>query len=171
MTIYSGRWEIMAPQTTVQGRIKLNALGQPLQTHYLKGVSPRDLRDIRQRMTDISGQIQAWGRERGWADTETLLGVPHPLPIIANDPQQYTLERLTRDIVTHLENRRAGGRPHDLTRSFIDRHNWLVAAWVSALLEWDPKQDPTAFEPWLIEIRDPDDMAAWRADELRSLFS
>ncbi len=171
MTIYSGRWEVMSAQTTVQGRVRLNAVGQPLQTHYLKGVRPQDLKVMRERMAEISGQIQAWGREMGWADTEALLGVSHPLPCIGNDPQQYTLERLTRDILTHLANRRAGGRPHDLTRSFIDRHNWLVAMWVAALLEWDPKQDPRAFEPWIIEIRDPDDQAAWQADELRSLFS
>jgi len=171
MTVYYGKWEMQAPQTTAQGRVRLNALGQPLQTRYLKSVKPADLRIMRDRMAEISGQIQRWGREMGWADTEALLGVSHPLPTIGNDPRTYTLEQMTRDILTHLSNRRPGGRPHDLTRSFIDRHNWLVGAWVRALLEWDPEQDPTAFEPWLIEIRDADTEQDWREQELKSLFS
>lgn len=170
MTIYYGQWEAQRPQMTTTGRYKYGSDGQPLQTRYLKGVKPQDLKQMRQRMQEVAEQIQRWGREMGWADTEVLLGVEHPLPVIGNDPKAYTLEQLTRDILVHLSNRRSGGKPHDLTRSFIDRHNWLVGAWVRALLEHDSTVDPTAFDPWIIEIRDPDAEHAWHEQELRSLF-
>lgn len=170
MTQYYGHWDIQAPQITDTGRVRLGSDGQPLQTRYLKGVKPADLKNIRRRMADVATRIQQWGREMGWTDTEALLGVPRPLPVIGNDPKAYTLEQLSRDILVHLENRRPGGKPHDLTRSFIDRHNWLVGAWVGALLEHDPSTDATAFEPWIIEIVDPDSADDWREQELKSLF-
>lgn len=171
MARYYGRWEVQSvAQTDLKGKPLVDAQGQPLRTFYLKSVSPKDLKQIREAMTRVSGIIQNWGKELGWPTTETMLDVPHPLPQIGNDPRQYTLEKISRDIQTHLATRRNNGKPHDLTRSFINRHNWLVGAWIRANMELDTEVDINRFDKYLVDIVDPDSDNEWHRNELGSLF-
>lgn len=170
MARYYGKWDLQAPQTDAQGRLMRDGLGDPLQTRYLKGVRPDDLRRIRRVMQHFAARIQEEAQATSWPEVEALLGCEHPLDRIGRDHRQYTLERVVKDILVHLTNRRPGGRPHDLTESFILRHNYLVGIWARALLANNPDEDVTIVDDMLIDIVDPDSTPVDNTQRLRGLF-
>lgn len=120
-------YEAQDPQVDYRGRELLDRNGDPLRTYYLRG-REQDITKIRKHLKDfcltMRKQEQALGSwtalQQFWFPSEKKL--PH----IGNDPKQYTLQEIVQDLEAQVDGRRGPNLYKDITRSFIDRYNYIV---------------------------------------------
>ena len=120
-------YEAQPPQVDYRGRELLDLHGDPLRTYYLRG-REQDIEKIRKMMQNFCRIIQDMEKLAGsWsALQEHYWPGEKKLPHIGNDPRQYTLQEIIQDMEAQVHGRRGPQLYKDVTRSFINRYNFIL---------------------------------------------
>lgn len=155
-------YEAQEPQVDYRGRELLDRHGDPLRTYYLRG-REQDLDKIRRMMTnfclqleDMKNTVGSWAllQEHYWPGQKKL---EH----IGNDPKQYTLEEIIKDMHSQLTSKRNGYKLKDITRSFINRYNYILCH-----MALKAGMDDEWYDRHIIDIQEPAEMGT----KFKSLF-
>lgn len=121
-------YEAQDPQVDYRGRELVDLHGDPLRTYYLRG-REQDIEKIRKTLQDFTLTMRDMAQAVGsWAGLqEHLFPGEKKLPNIGNDPKQYTLQEIIQDLESQVNGRRGPNLYKDITRSFINRYNYIVA--------------------------------------------
>ena len=155
-------YEAQEPQVDYRGRELLDRHGDPLQTYYLRG-REEDIDKIRSMMLNLCRTLRdmrdcagSWAllQEHYWPGQKRL---EH----IGNDPKQYTLQEIVQDMESQLTAKRGGYKLKDVTKSFINRYNYILCH-----MALKCAFDEVWFDQNLIEIQEPTEMGT----KFKSLF-
>ena len=133
----------MDVQTTRSGKAKLDANAEPLRSVQIIQ-SPEQKHEMLNIMHNVA---------RIYTEQPDLF--PEGEFQIGNDPKSYTVEEMMIDFLERHDKWKMFSNAH-LYRSFIDRHNWMVAAMSDSLNEHDMADDAKyVYETYTIKLRLP----------------
>ena len=144
--------EPQEPQRDRGGEIKLGALGQPLQTIYLRGRTT-EIQRLREHMIKFCTAVNSMVDSAGdWHKVCDEMGLSrNKLPAIDNDPHGYSLFEIITDIENQLTGVLKNHKPKDIPMSMVNRINWLVH---HLIYQWNMPE----LSDWLIDIQDPNNV-------------
>jgi hypothetical protein len=138
MTIFRGHWEQM-PENP-------NYISQE-PTQYLRATAEVTA-DVRETMTvwteylsttmnaladniryDDATKTKSQARNEAWAVIDDAVHAFQTPVSIGLDPRVYTTQQIVKVCVRELGALQKNGRPKDIKRSMVDRHNWQVVNW------------------------------------------
>ena len=161
MAIYTGHWDQLPPNPRFPDQEATRYLRANRETNieiretlktwceYLATIAFSQADSIRYdhpQLTKSQAQKQAWAT----LDQAIRLNCDDPDTPIGEDPQVYSMEYTIKFCLKELESKKKDGKPKDVKKSIVDRHNWQVVHWAYAKFNVETQDDLTQeFFDWV----------------------